>query len=148
MTPAAAFIAGKLALASLAMCEAYQPDGAITDCFGAIHITDSRAYNAYARNGAVYLTRGLVEQSSADELAFVIAHEQAHVILGHTGSTPARELEADRMAARMMRSAGFDPTAAAAPLARMETRRVLGFPFSLFTHPSAARRLRAIGEVQ
>lgn len=138
-----AAILAKLAAASLALCSVY--DGAEeTSCFGPVEVTQSGGYNAYARNGTVYLTRGLVEQSSEAELAFVIAHEQAHVALNHPGSSPAREIEADKWAAQVMRSAGYDPQAARGVLARMEGRRVLGFPFSLLTHPSAGRRMAAI----
>ena len=136
-------IISKLAAASLALCSTYDGGVEVT-CFGPVEVTASGGYNAYARNGTVYLTRGLVEQSSEGELAFVIAHEQAHVALGHAGSRPARELEADRWAAQVMRSAGYDPMAARGVFARLQGRRVLGFPFSLFTHPPASRRMAVI----
>lgn len=109
-----------------------------------VEVLDSPQPNAFALpGGAVILHAGLIEQHVQDEaqLAFVIAHELAHVELGHAaalhrylqalpaeqrvegqawlelargGFSTTQELEADRMAVVLMHLAGFDAERAAA----------------------------------
>jgi hypothetical protein len=52
----------------------------------------------------------------ADMVAAILAHELAHVILGHSASrlpVKAREEEADRLSPWLLQNAGYDPAAAA-----------------------------------
>lgn len=137
-------VAARLGTASLSVCENVEPDGAVTPCGGDISIVDSARYNAWAKAGRISLTSRLVNRSSDDELAFVIAHEMAHVILDHSGSSRKNELAADYWAAKLMFRSGFDANAASHVLARLQFRRVLGFPFSLLSHPSQSRRMESV----
>jgi predicted Zn-dependent protease len=134
--------------------------------------------NAFALPGGfVFVTRPLLEfcRWDADETAFVLGHEMAHVVLRHAierlmassavraalsrwgpaggvlrqpvaglaaallnqGYSQDQELEADRLAVRLARAAGFDATAAARLLARLHApagdRSVVGSYFS--SHP-------------
>jgi predicted Zn-dependent protease len=60
--------------------------------------------------------------TSDDELALIVAHEAAHVFLGHTGANRAKEhknallrkqmeQQADALGVRLMPKAGFSPEA-------------------------------------
>lgn len=56
--------------------------------------------------------------ASDDELAFVLAHELSHILLGHAGafngpSLRSAEVEADRLGIRIVAVAHFDPELAA-----------------------------------
>ena len=137
-------IATRLDAASLFMCEISAPSGEVATCGGEISIVESGSYNAWSKGGRVYLTRRLVDVSSDDELAYVMAHEMVHVILEHSQSSIRNELEADYWAAKIMNRAHFDANAAKTVLSRGQFRRILGFPFSLLSHPSNSRRLRTI----
>ena len=137
-------VAAKLDTASLSVCENVEPDDTVTSCGGEITIVDSPRYNAWAKAGRISLTSRLVNLSSDDELAFVIAHEMAHVMLDHSGSSRNNELVADYWAAKLMFRSGFDANAAERVLARLQTRRVLGFPFSLISHPGPSRRMQTV----
>lgn len=138
-------VVARLEAASLFMCEISSPSGDVTACGGEVSIIESGSYNAWSRGGRIFLTRRLVDHSTDDELAYVIAHEMAHVILEHPKSSNKNELEADYWSARLMNRANFDVNAAKKVLSRGQFRRILGFPFSLFSHPSNSRRLRTIG---
>jgi len=75
-------------------------------------ILDSPDFNAFASPGGhIFLTRGLVEAAaSEDMLAAVLAHELAHVILGH-GLSMIREMAAfGEMAEMAGRAADFAGT--------------------------------------
>ncbi|MFM6933517.1 MAG: M48 family metalloprotease [Novosphingobium sp.] len=78
---------------------------------------------AQAGDGLVQVSRAmLAETHSDDEAAFVIAHETAHIVLGHQARRKAAgkarglvletEREADRVAVWLMANAGYDPAAA------------------------------------
>jgi len=76
--------------------------------------------NASASSGMAFINSGLEEAlPQDDQLASVIAHEMAHVILGHSkantdSTTRARmERDADALGVRLSLRAGFDPNAAA-----------------------------------
>ena len=142
--------------------------------------------------GFIFVAPALVELAGRDrdELAFVVAHEMAHVIrrhavdrllreLGHKAlsavslATPATrtiapwlrsvgvrwleqaysrelEFEADELGARLMRAAGFDPTAAVRMLQRLGDLEAqadpLGLGGYLSTHPLVADRVRHLRE--
>lgn len=103
-------------------------------CPSRVHLARSRQLNAFADGRHVYLTTRLLELArSDDELAFVIAHEMAHNILGHpaavravkaaNGETAAAlqstavirqtEREADLLATDLLLDAGFRTQGAA-----------------------------------
>lgn len=128
-------VAARLAPHASAMC---RERGHHPACFGRVRMDDSRAVNASAGNGWITVTRGMVAATSPDELAFVVAHEMAHGIDLHWRSTPARELEADAIALRLVTSAGFDPDAPRSLLARFVHRHGP-------THPTARQRVAALG---
>lgn len=130
-------------------------------CPGRVRLARSDQHNAYADPNHVYLTTGLVVLArNDDELAFVIAHEMAHVVLKHPatmrgdtvhrglGRTLGRsgaiirntERAADRLGGQMMLDAGYDPVAGAQIL-----RRLGGLEIGLFaTHDSAGDRTAAM----
>jgi len=132
--------------------------------------------NAFALPGGfVFVYEPLLDMLGADDdaLAFVLAHEMAHVLLGHAreaqlrrlllGRITARaggvgqiaerlltlaysredELEADREAVSIIKSAGFNTAGAAAFFSRSAgvESSVLEY---LSTHPPAKERLKAV----
>lgn len=94
-------------------------------CRAAAQLAPTSAINATAIGSTVIVAAGLERLLPDDaELAFAVAHEAAHVILGHTapgqrsaiGDRPQRlamEQAADAAALRLMARAGYDPAAAA-----------------------------------
>src|SRR5688572_1267729 len=81
-------------------------------------VTDEADPNAFALPGQrVLVTRGMLALAGDEaELAAVLAHEVAHVVLGHASGRPpanrvASEAEADRLALRFLAAAGYDPRA-------------------------------------
>ncbi len=75
---------------------------------------------ASSPGGLISISRGAIKQlESESQLAFVLAHELAHHLLGHTCSTrPEAELEfeADNLAASMFFRSGFSTRAASLAL--------------------------------
>ena len=80
---------------------------------------------AAANGSTIIVDRGMERLlTSDDELALIIAHEAAHIFLGHTGADRAKniksavvrkqmEKEADALGVRLMLKAGFSPEASA-----------------------------------
>ena len=79
-----------------------------------------------AASGSTIIVNLGTEQllNSDDELALIMAHEAAHIFLGHTGADRAKDLknavvrkqmekEADALGVRLMLKAGFSPEASA-----------------------------------
>ena len=108
-------------------------------CPSRVHLARSNQLNAFADGTHVFLTtRLLATATTDDELAFMIAHEMAHNVLGHAaamraagvgrgiGRTLGRggqilrqaERAADALAGELMLDAGYDPVAGAAVLRR------------------------------
>ena len=122
-------------------------------CASRVHLARSTQRNAFADGRHVFLTTGMLTHlRNDDELAFLIAHEMAHNVLGHAaqmregslGRRGVRALEraADLFGAEMMLDAGYDPIAGAALLARIGGSN-LGI--TLFAkHEPVAKRLAAI----
>lgn len=137
-------ISSRLSDASLSLCQSVDLDGEISPCADDVTVVRKSRYNAWSNNGRIFLTSALVKNSNDDELAFAVAHEMMHCILNHSGSSVKNELEADYWAAKVMSRAGYDAFAARSVLSRFQVNRVLGFPFSMFTHPSNSRRMKAI----
>ena len=155
-----------------------------------VPVTSGAVNAAGAPGGFISVTTGVLKAAqSEDELAAVIAHEIAHVQLGHTmqpieaarkqeqltgkllegtdsvvhaffgkvvdagtdfvldkGFGKKDELEADALAAQILASAGYDPTALAAFLSRLEGAAAKGGFFS--RHPPAKERVAALQKLE
>jgi hypothetical protein len=77
---------------------------------------------AFAMDGGIIVTTGLFAIAHGeDELAFVLAHEMGHLMLGHTGAITAEgmESEADLVALELMTGAGYEPAGALTFLLRL-----------------------------
>jgi Zn-dependent protease with chaperone function len=87
-----------------------------------LRISDSLAPNAFIRHRTeVVLTRALVARvTDESELAFILAHEMAHVALGHGvhGGVSA-EVEADALALRVVTALNFNPCSGSNVLERL-----------------------------
>lgn len=137
----------------------------------AIGIIDDENPNSYAlpadiENGEparIFLTRGLLEQiQSADELAFVLAHESAHIRLNHfvpplplailsaadlehiSAVRQGWEFEADRLALYDLKLAGMNAGAAREALVRLERFESLELAPNIRNHPQLKTRLIAL----
>jgi beta-barrel assembly-enhancing protease len=93
-------------------------------CPSTIELFPSSKREAAADGNMLQISSAMVEQTqSDDELAFILAHEMAHNILQHPARLDrigrkkanilATEIEADKLAVRLMADAGYDPFAAA-----------------------------------
>lgn len=132
-------------------------------CPARARLARSGQSNAFATGRHVILTTAtLAFTGNDDELAVVLGHELAHVILGHpqrleregvpkgllrgfgknAGRIRATEEEADRLGLRLAWAAGYDVTAAI-PFWRRYYARFDG-PQLFRTHPSLAARERLI----
>lgn len=103
-------------------------------------LRDSQTVNAFAHDrDTVVITRALIQQTkSSSEIAFVMAHELAHLALGHDTHAGVRgELEADALALKVVVALGFDPCSGSSVLER------LGSPAKL-TLVSVSPRLTAL----
>ncbi|QQV78454.1 M48 family metalloprotease [Sphingomonas aliaeris] len=100
-------------------------------CLSRVHLARSGQRNAFADGRHVFLTTGILALLRNDhELAFFIAHEMAHNILGHaaamrSGAVESRkavrqiESTADLLAGNLMIDSGYDPVVGAAALKRV-----------------------------
>ena len=123
-------------------------------CGGTLTLTNDANSNAWADGRNVLITTGMTGMSkSEDEIAFVIAHEMAHNILGHVGGTGERrgifgsrgvkraEIAADDYAVELMSNGGYSPAAGIAFLEN--ARRRMFWSFSL-DHPGFGRRIATV----
>lgn len=122
-------------------------------CGGQLSLATSPGLNAWSDGRHIVLTTGMDAFAHGnDEIAFVIAHEMAHNILGHFshsgamgifGAPRARndELDADGFAVRLMSAAGYRPAGGISFLER--SRRRLWWAFSL-DHPGFGSRIRTV----
>ena len=128
-------------------------------CGGRFTELNTTRMNAWSNDRYVTVSSAMVGFVANDaELAFVMAHEMAHNILGHNRSTPveagllserpvkkngsrSRELEADVYALEIMRRAGYDPEDSRRLFERLKGRNVQGLAF---THPSIKRRIALV----
>jgi peptidase M48-like protein len=97
------------------------------NCSGfAVVVTSAPGTFASTNGRRIQIARGFVEFARADsELAFVIAHEMAHVLKGHQAVNDvsvryAQELDADRLGFQILIRAGYDPAGAIDLLRRMQ----------------------------
>lgn len=89
-------------------------------CAAHIRLARSTQLNAFANRGYAILTTAMLNfVASDDELAVVLGHEMAHVILGHAppgvesrSRSRANEIAADRLGLRLAARAGYDIRAA------------------------------------
>jgi hypothetical protein len=119
-------------------------------CGGELSLLNSNEQNAWSDGNHVAVTTGMMRLArSDDELAFVVAHEMAHILLGHSHSSRAQifggarrsEIDADQMAVRLMTYAGYQPESG---ISFLETaRRRFWWSFSL-DHPGFGSRIRAV----
>ncbi|HET8611894.1 MAG TPA: M48 family metallopeptidase [Sphingomonas sp.] len=135
-------------------------------CASDVQLDLSKDRNAGADGKTVTISQGIVDFAhSDDELAFVIAHELAHDILGHRqfldathtsrnglfsgfGGNGKRiretERQADYYGLYMVAWAGYDVDAAADFWRRMGRADPLGSIFSDGTHPGNGSRVKAM----
>lgn len=109
-------------------------------CAAHVQLLPSNRFEARANERMISISTAAVELAAIDdELAFLLAHE-----LGHVARDGDRdEYEADRLGARIVAGAGFDPRAAPAILVRMARARGQGMRLDL-NHPSLNGRLSAL----
>lgn len=123
-------------------------------CASRVELVPGRRLNASADGRIVQIsTAVLAEAEDDDELAFIIAHEMAHNILRHAarlertgrsrGAIRETEIEADRLAIRLLAAAGFDPRAAARFWQRFGRKTGAGI-FSDGTHLRTGPRVRLL----
>ena len=87
------------------------PINADTACVAPAFVIDSPVFNASTDGREIILSTALVEHLSDEtSLAFIIAHEMAHILRGHSPDGPrwVVELQADADALTLMRNAGYD----------------------------------------
>lgn len=116
-------------------------------CASPVLLVRSEDLNAATDGNSVAITTGLYGLlRSDDEVAVILGHELAHILLGHTKSgaaeAPAREIEADHIGLKLAARAGFDINAAPALWKRLNSLQVAaGLSAS---HPSGPAREAAI----
>ena len=122
-------------------------------CGGQLSLANSPGLSAWADGRHLVLTTGMnAFARSDDEIAFVIAHEMSHNILGHFGQRGSKmgifgrrardlELDADGFAVRLMGAAGYRPRAGISFLEH--SRRRLWWAFSL-DHPGFGSRIQTV----
>lgn len=129
-------------------------------CGGNLKFVDSAIINAWSDGRHVVLNRGIVDLArSDDQLAFIIAHEMAHNILGHSKMTGAssrgifgqmfksvsprsEESQADIAAVNFVQAAGYDPQGGLRFL-EIASKRLWWASLS-FDHPSFGSRARTV----
>lgn len=110
-----------VALADVCQCRAQgdtqSPNPGL--CGYPIEVENSARLYASTNGKRIRLTSGMLRYfESDDELAFVLAHELSHILLGHAGafsgfSQKSAEIEADRLGIRIVSAAHFDTELAA-----------------------------------
>ena len=127
-------------------------------CGGNVVLSSSSNLNAWSDGTRVMVTTAMMQQAANDdELAFVIAHEMAHNILGHaqndsmglfgllgfgSGRVKRMEADADSHAVPLMNAAGYAPFGAISFL-ESASHRMWWSDLSL-DHPSFGRRIKIV----
>lgn len=116
-------VAARIDLALAEVCDcASAPDGAPASlrlCGYPVKIEAMAERQASTNGRRIRITTGMLRFfGHEDELAFVLAHELSHILLGHAGAFNGRspravEMEADRLGIRIASKAGFDTEIAA-----------------------------------
>jgi beta-barrel assembly-enhancing protease len=123
-------------------------------CKSRVELVPGGKLNAKADGEIVQLTTAVLAETRDDsELAFIIAHEMAHNVLGHpqmlraegrkASRVLATEIEADKLAIKLMNAAGYDPGAAARFWARFGQKTGAGI-FSDGSHLRTKERVRML----
>lgn len=89
-------------------CQSYWPDGSIRPCYPTFFVKQMDSVDAWSRSGNITFTKGAIEKLSEAEFALLAGHEIAHWYLGHNGSSPKAELEADKLGFDLACNAGFN----------------------------------------
>lgn len=100
-------------------------------CDAYIRLVHNKGTLAYAHKRHAVIESGLVELLNDAELAFIVAHELAHIFYGHTAPEREEDLkdsrirslmekEADAMAIQLMIHAGYDPEAATTAIVKFD----------------------------
>jgi PDZ domain/Peptidase family M48 len=127
-------------------------------CGGETLLINSSDLNAWSDGTHIFVSSAMMRVApSDDQLAFVVAHEMAHNILGHSsggdthgllglfgfGASKVRrqEVMADTVAVPIMSAGGYSPAAAAQLLETM--RKILWWDISL-DHPGFGERIRTV----
>lgn len=115
-----------------------------TACVAPTFVIEATVPNASTDGREIILSTALVDTVSNDtSLAFIIAHEMAHIIRAHSPDGPrwTAELEADADALTLMRNAGYDINRAVSDWeASVEAHRMSQSMSA--THPPISIRLR------
>lgn len=131
-------IALRVAGQGLPQCRMYQADGSAGPCLPSFAVSRGRAVNGRSLAGHITFTEGATTRLTADEFALFAGLEIAHWYLGHTKSTRAAELAADRLGAKLACQAGYDVAKGASVFRFLSKSRV---------HPDrAVRRAVVLGE--
>lgn len=118
-------------------------------CGGELSLLSSNEENAWSDGDHVAITTGMLRLAHSDaEVAFVVAHEMSHNMLGHSRSSASQifgarrsEIAADQMAVGLMSYAGYQPESG---ISFLETaRRKYWWSISL-DHPGFGSRIRAV----
>ena len=123
----------------------------VPTCGARFQVRAERALNAFSDGSRIEVTTGLLRYlHGPDELAAVLAHELAHVVLHHRGraaagaGSRAAEAAADRMSVRLIARAGYAPAALLSFWSRIEREHGGGL-FAARSHPHGRARVAAIG---
>lgn len=130
--------------------------GGAGDCRPTVLFEKGGGFNAHAHAGKITVSRALVDLADTDDqLALVLAHELAHLLLGHAGAGQAAamsladgalrqdEHQADHLGLYLLARAGFEPREAVLlwpRLAAAQPQLVGGDQL----HPGLAERYRAM----
>lgn len=101
-------------------------------------ITDNPKMNAICHLFWINLYQGCVDNYTEDEMAFVLAHELAHLRFSHflnLQSPYVQEYEADQLGAQYMAKAGYDLKKGVQVFKKWKN-------IATDTHPSSKARLR------
>lgn len=116
-----------------------------------LYLHPSKSVNAMVNPIVMLITQGMLDHvNSDDEIAYVLAHETAHVMLGHTnplyirGVTSSAEAEAnsDRIAVYLMLRAGYDPCKAKGIWKRLRDKH--GDRTVATSHPNYSTRIHQL----
>ena len=116
----------------------------VSSCAADFVLVPQERPEAWSDERAVAVSSGLARLADDDELSFAMAHELAHILLGHAGpakrqgGSKARELAADELALKLVRNAGYDAAGGERLLKRLASRRAGEISFS---HPAVAKRI-------
>ncbi len=132
-----------------------QTIGKVHEPFKLILLQTNHPISLSAGSGVILISRGFIKlMSSEAELAFVLAHEMAHDVLGHyqtikpeessnQNDNESLEIDADEFAIVIMISAGYDPRYAIASIKSAYASKET-LPLSEYGYPSLEDRISHI----